>query len=575
MAPKSPGSNRPAVAFVRPFLVPFLSRLSRATGWTGSLRSICEGRAVGESPENRWFAHDPRRFAVDHLFSEILSKYDDRKSSALKELTCWAKFHEAEGLCSEANMFFTRRDPKHFSTSATGVWSILESAKRKISRLLGPYQSLEVEAEMCFTSGASFRLKKRTGHPAYKYSGIHPETTYDNLPKARRLIKQTPAWSGKPCLAEGPVPNLLLEVVAGNRLESVPKNYKTNRMIAIEPRMNMYVQKGIGNVIRKRLKRVGIDLDLGQRTHGELAHYGSVTGSLATIDLSMASDTVSLELVRYLLPPNWLRRLERARSQFGVLPSGKNHLYRKFSSMGNGFTFELESLIFWAISLSVAEAYGASGRLISVYGDDIIVPVTIGPQLMDVLTTIGFRVNERKSFVSGRFRESCGQQFLSGYDVTPFYIKDEDRSLLGLFKLHNQLYRWLHRQRKNGFEYPEAWKIISWLRGLAPADWRRPRIPDGYGDGAFIGTFDQACPPCVHPGYLDGHGWEGYLCEVLAEVSETYAFGHKVLPLSGWVLNAISKRRSVKLSYLSDIPPVGVEKARRTRRIKIIVPRFE
>ena len=428
---------------------------------------------------------------------------------------------------------------------------------------------------MCFTSGASFKLPRRKGHPVYKYSVSTTETSYENLPRARRLISRSPLWAERPLFAEGPLNNAMLRIAPGNRLISVPKNYKTNRMIAIEPSLNMYVQKGIGSMIRRRLKRVGIDLDEGQKTHGDLARFASRTGMLATIDLSMASDTVSLELVRFMLPPDWLRRLERARSKVGVLPSGDNYIYRKFSSMGNGYTFELESLIFWAIAMSVTEAYGASTRLLSVYGDDIIVPGSVGGPLCRLLSTIGFKVNEDKSFITGRFRESCGSQFISGYDVTPFYVKREDRSLFGLFKLHNQLYRWLHRQRSNGYEFPKAWAVIAWLRGLAPAEWRRPRIPDGYGDGAFIGTFDQAQPSVVPSGYLDGHDWEGFLCEVLAEVSVTFKMGAGIAPASSWLCERLNKNRpGDSLAFLRDEPPVGVVKTRRVRQIKIIVPHF-
>jgi hypothetical protein len=290
----------------------------------------------------------------------------------------------------------------------------------------------------------------------------------------------------------------------------------------------------------------------------------------------MASDTVSLELVRFLLPADWLRRLERARSLFGVLPSGEKHLYRKFSSMGNGYTFELESLIFWAISSAVCSTYGVSERLMSVYGDDIIVPASVGEPLCAILSTIGFRVNMEKSHIAGRFRESCGEQYLSGYDVTPFYIKEEDRSLVGLFTLHNQLYRWLHRQRRNGFEFPKAWAVIAWLRGLAPADWRRPRIPDGYGDGAFIGTFDQAHPTPVPSGYLDGEGWEGYVCEVLSTVSVSYRLGSRFVgDAYQWLLVMLKEHQREPLDYLGEVPPVGVEKTRRVRQIKLIVPHFE
>jgi hypothetical protein len=182
-----------------------------------------------------------------------------------------------------------------------------------------------------------------------------------------------PMWNHIVCSStEGP--RQPVKLVKGNSIITVPKNYKTDRTIAKEPCMNIYIQKGIGRCIRKRLKRVGIDLD-DQKRNQEGARIGSLDGSLATIDLSMASDTVALELVSFLLPNDWWWALEQCRSPVGVLPSGELVAYQKISSMGNGFTFELESLLFWAICQQVAcSNINETDCRILVYGDDIVVP---------------------------------------------------------------------------------------------------------------------------------------------------------------------------------------------------------
>ena len=125
MAPKHPGRTRPADVTVPPYLNTFVRRLSQALGWRGGFLYCAKGGIVGQSPENRWAAHDPRRFAVDHLFSEMLSKFSSGKTTAEQEKRTWDKFWEAEELCKIGNSFFLHRDPIHFSTSVVGVWLIL------------------------------------------------------------------------------------------------------------------------------------------------------------------------------------------------------------------------------------------------------------------------------------------------------------------------------------------------------------------------------------------------------------------------------------------------------------------
>jgi len=62
----------------------------------------------------------------------------------------------------------------------------------------------------------------------------------------------------------------------------------------------------------------------------------------------------------------------------------------------------------------VESLYGA----VRVYGDDIIVPVNYVQSVIQELETFGFRVNTRKSFWTGKFRESCGKEYYDGHDVS-------------------------------------------------------------------------------------------------------------------------------------------------------------
>ena len=66
---------------------------------------------------------------------------------------------------------------------------------------------------------------------------------------------------------------------------TVPKSYKTNRVIAIEPSWSMFFQKGVGRMIRKRLERFGQLHPDAQERAKNFARVGSDTGLLATLDL--------------------------------------------------------------------------------------------------------------------------------------------------------------------------------------------------------------------------------------------------------------------------------------------------
>jgi hypothetical protein len=280
----------------------------------------------------------------------------------------------------------------------------------------------------------------------------------------------------------------------------------------------MFVQKGIGAMIRRRLRYAGVDLN-DQSRNQRLARVGSIAGSLATIDMSMASDTVASSLVEALLPPDWFDALEQCRSQSGVLPSSTDYIqYEKFSSMGNGYTFELESLIFYGLALAVREAYRVEDTRVAVYGDDIVVPTAMAQPLCSLLEEVGFTVNEEKSFITGPFRESCGKHYFQGHDVTPFYVRRPVVTLSDLFLLHNNFYRWLCRMKWANLDEASFRPLIEQLRGVAPANWRRPRIPDNFGDGAFIGTFDESTP------IVAKRGWEGFTVHLLTEKSESKEF---------------------------------------------------
>ncbi len=404
----------------------------------------------------------------------------DRPARAL------ASFLEAEERCRYVNEnYHSLRREKLFG--AYTLDSVLFGAQVKIGRVLGHSfhqwsTQLDEFLESCdFGPRATFFMKRKDATAYNKFRSF--ETTVQNATLATFIVNQSAMWKPE----GGPV----FRLAPGCRITFVPKDAKIDRTIAIEPSMNMYVQKGYGKMIRRRfLKVAGIDLN-DDKVNQRLAREGSVTNRLATLDLSAASDSISRSLVEDLLPPDWFQALEQARSKQAVLPNGDIHVFEKFSTMGNGFTFELQSLIFWALCLSAVELLGLSGESVKAYGDDLVVPVDGYNIVRHVLLLCGFVVNESKSYGDGPFRESCGKHYFQGTDVSPFYIRKPIDHVTRVYWLGNKFRSWCTRH---------WWFMDPWMKkeydnivGVVPASYRF-RVPDGVGDIGFESSFDEARP---------------------------------------------------------------------------------
>lgn len=288
-----------------------------------------------------------------------------------------------------------------------------------------------------FSGGSSTSRVRTESHPAQKYLGI-ADATPDLLDFLGESLFDSPLWEDYRA-ADGSS----IRPVCGNVMFTVPKNAEIDRCACKEPDLNMYYQKGIGNFIRHRLKAHGIDLN-DQSINQQLARKGSIDRTLATLDLSSASDSIATGLVEMLLPDMWFTLLNACRSKVTTI-DGEMHTNEMFSSMGNGFTFELESLIFFVVARATAYFRGIPG-IISVYGDDIICPTEIALDLSFVLSCLGFSINLEKSFWEGDFRESCGGHYIDGHDVTPFYVKAPILSLVDVIHVCNSLRKWISKR---------------------------------------------------------------------------------------------------------------------------------
>lgn len=226
-----------------------------------------------------------------------------------------------------------------------------------------------------------------------------------------------------------------------SRMVCVPKTYSKPRLIAAEPSANQWCQQNIWHYFRDRCKSTWINNFVRFRDQKSLnqalCKKGSKDNTLATVDLSEASDRVTCHAVGQMFRgnPRLLNCLRASRTQVvsqNVTDKVPSEIrLRKFSTMGNACTFPVESLLF--LSIAVATVLTQRGLRptkrnveslfgeVAVFGDDIVIPVECRELFVEILGVLDFKVNDRKSFWTGRFRESCGVDAFGGVDVTPAY----------------------------------------------------------------------------------------------------------------------------------------------------------
>lgn len=472
------------------------------------------------SPENY---EKSSAYADDYLVTSFLSKYKFLSVDTNLKQVAWEKFQEAERACEITNIKFRSllNDPSKWEPS---LYAKFLGARRLIHRVLGKVDLNEIAQGFGWGPGAT-NVAKGSSTTAYHKFQQELSVTSSALIMGHCCVNSTPAWVNCHLQSdEFPSANISLtresfSVTRGNEIVFVPKNAKTDRTIAIEPHVNSYLQKGFGSYIRRRLKRIaGIDLN-DQTINQRLARQGSLTGTLATIDLSGASDTISTEVVRFLLPSRWFQLLDSIRSKQGLIRASSNLqgieedqwlYYHKFSSMGNGFTFELESLLFWALCKECLTEEKSDSSSFSVYGDDIIVPTYAFEDVKSVLQFAGFSLNESKTFVSGPFRESCGKDYFHGHDVRPIFLKERISNVESVYRLANSIRRYSHSRNFNygcDGRFLPVWSAV--VRRLSNY-FRDLIIPEGFGDVGLIGNFDEATPARAP------NGWQGWMYKTLS-----------------------------------------------------------
>lgn len=473
-------------------------------------------------------------FRDAHAATSFLSKASFLKLDVSKSDAALLKFFEFEKLCAETNSRFRNLavDPLHNEVNA----SLLHATAFKISSILGDFRPEEWVEESNWGPGVTTLLKGSEVSAVNKFhseSGITRDLyslVGDWFPAAYPLWhahllrtaqeKSTPRetdhwfptayplWSAHlTCISQ----EHWADYQRGNSIVTVSKNSKTDRVIAVEPGLNLWFQKGLGAMIRRRLLRRGVDLTK-QTKNQLLAKRASHDDSLATVDFSSASDSISREVVRALIPEGWFTFLDCTRSKLGI-HNEEVIRWNKFSSMGNGYTFELESLIFYAAAQAVCDHLRVTPE-VSVYGDDVLLPVDCYELFSSFSAFLGFRVNKRKSFSSGCFRESCGGHYFDGVDVKPIYLKDRVDNVQAIYKLANSVRNLANRRNSHygcDARFHRCWRNL-FRRVPKPL---RLGVSRGLGNCGFSVNFDEATPTRA------GRGFEGYRCLAMLALGKT------------------------------------------------------
>lgn len=303
----------------------------------------------------------------------------------------------------------------------------LSTARELITRVIAPIDPLGIKPKHgpgAVATGEDVLEKSNFSRIYSTLERVYPFTEYMmwNLNHVADTIQ---GGDGLSQLREFPWPTA--------KVVLVPKDSRGPRLISCEPLEVQWIQQGLSRVLTDRIQSCRLTKGFvnfdDQEVNRRLALEGSRTGQWVTLDMKEASDRVSLALVKYLFAGNahLLEALLATRSCATRLPNGDLMELRKFAPMGSALCFPVESLCFWALSVSALIQHGVprreAYRSVYVFGDDLIVGKQDYTALLRWLPSVGLRFNEGKCCTARSFRESCGCDAYVGVDVTPVKLK--------------------------------------------------------------------------------------------------------------------------------------------------------
>lgn len=368
---------------------------------------------------------DRDRFIARRQFNALWTKLPFEGSESYRADAAMRSFLSGERTCRQTNRRFAvlLSKPWLLERRRPLLAKALQIAAREAIRILGDFDLTKIIESARPGKGSAIGTHDSLKvNPYYKLC----ETALVATPVVAKLYADSLIklhWSE---VAE----SLNVTTRYANRYALVPKDWKRDRLIAVEPSLNIWLQLGCHEVIAKRLERTGNSISDQGRNQRAAKHC--VANSAVTLDLANASNSISLNLVKYLLKDwdavgysvsGWLRVLLEVRSPEMEVPWQSDPLrLEMFSSMGNGATFALETVIFLALARACARVCG-DDYCPTVYGDDIIAGQQSALLLTELLMFCGFSINLEKSAYFGSFRESCGHDWHGSTPITPVYLR--------------------------------------------------------------------------------------------------------------------------------------------------------
>jgi len=334
---------------------------------------------------------------------------------------------------SRLNLFASIPD---FRLRKTPLEKVLLAARNLVHLILTDYDTEELFQNCKHSTGSSVGVPFTNTHTSAKWA--LPISCTEN---AKSLFNQYLLWNPlalELMLANNAVkhdgsPREILDIVPGSEFFSVEKDSLSRRGAAKEPTANMFLQQGVMSMLFDRLVPF-LDLVNLQEEHKLLARLASIYKTVGTVDFSSASNLIMMDLIEFLVPEKWFDLLCLTRSENVVIRELEtvDELFM-ISSMGNAFTFPLESLVFYALACAVVNYETGGSTLVeeevltqvSVFGDDCIIPSDHIPGFIQVCESLGMKVNVKKTYFQAGdpFRESCGGDYYHGHDVRPYFLR--------------------------------------------------------------------------------------------------------------------------------------------------------
>lgn len=339
------------------------------------------------------------------MFYKLELPFRDTQTEAAMD-----KYYEAERSCKSLTLYESD--------------SLLNAARDIVTDIFKDFNPMDIKPNISNGVLATGEVGVEKFIPTRKYENIHRvypyyeyfETTLNALGDSLR---------GNTAELLHAYKRLIPEKSGCSKMCAVPKNADGPRFISMEPAEYMYMQQGLKHVLCNHLEQITSNQInfIDQSYNQKAALYASTNGVYDTYDFSSCSDRNSLILVESLFRdvPKLLNCLIALRTTHTITPDGEKIRLYKYAPMGSALCFPVMATCIYAI----AKAHNKSLKVL-VYGDDLIVESDSSyKDLPANFARLGLKINNKKSFTRGLFRESCGCDAYNGYIITPIRIKKD------------------------------------------------------------------------------------------------------------------------------------------------------